>query len=106
MSNATIESGIELGAIRVGIDLTSKSTNAQDLCRRVALSAFMDGFCHGVAVYLLDQRPVLVEVASFGRSHDFGPNEISAWDDTVLSKAVRSRKVVTEVNCFCITKLN
>lgn len=88
--------GVELEAVRVGIDLLSKSTNAHDLCRRVAHADFMDGFCYGVAVFLLDQRSVLVEVASYGRGHDFGPEEISAWGETVLSKAVRSRKVAVE----------
>jgi DNA-binding CsgD family transcriptional regulator len=97
MTTATTQSRDELEAVRVGIDLLSKSSNALDLCRRVAHADFMDGFCHGVAVYLLDQRSVLVEVASYGRGYDFGDGEISSWDDTVLSKAVRSRKVAIEV---------
>ena len=96
MPQSTIEKNLELDAIRVGIEVLSQSTNAQDLCRRVAHADFMDGFCHGVAVFLLDQRSILVEVAAYGRSHDFGLGEISAWDDTVLSKAVRSRKIAVE----------
>ena len=96
MTMEIVQSTQALEAVRVGIDLLSKSTNAQDLCRRVAHSDFMDGFCHGVAVYLLNQRSVLVEVAHYGREHDFGREEISAWDETVISKAVRSRKVASE----------
>jgi len=96
MSIATSQREIELEAVRVGIDLLSKSTNALDLCRRVAHAEFMDGFCHGVAVFLLDQRSVLVEVASYGRVYDFGEGEIFSWDETVISKAVRSRKVAVE----------
>lgn len=96
MATATTQRNLEFDAIRVGIDLLSKSSTALDLCRRVAHSDFMDGFCHGVAVYLLDQRSVLVEVASYGRAYDFGAEDISAWDNTVLSKAVRSRKVAVE----------
>jgi len=56
----------------------------------------MDGFCHGVAVYLLDQRSMFVEVASYGRTFDFGPGYVSAWDDTAISRSVRARKVVVE----------
>lgn len=96
MSIAEVQRNIELEAVRVGVDLLSKSANALDLCRRVAHADFMDGFCHGVAVYLLDQRSVFVEVASYGRSYDFGEGEISSWDETVISKAVRSRKVALE----------
>lgn len=87
---------IELDAVRFSIEVLSHSDNAQDLCRRIAHADFMDGFCHGVAVYLLDKRSVLIEVASYGRSHDFGLGEISAWDDTVLSNAIRSRKITVE----------
>ncbi len=97
MNASSSQQVIELEAVRVGIDLLSKSTNAHDLCRRVAHADFMDGFCHGVGVYLLNQRSELVQVAEYGRGYDFGTDTITAWDDNVLSKAVRSRKVVTEV---------
>jgi DNA-binding CsgD family transcriptional regulator len=96
MTDLSTSNNLELEALRVGIDLLSKSSNAQDLCRRVAHSDFMDGFCQGVAVYLLDQRSVLVEVASYGRGHDFGQEEMTSWDENVLSKAVRTRKVTVE----------
>lgn len=96
MSIAVTQSNQELEAVRVGIDLLSKSTNAHDLCRRIAHANFMDGFCHGVSVYLLNQRSALVQVAEYGVSNDFGGGEITAWDDNVLSQAVRSRKVATE----------
>jgi DNA-binding CsgD family transcriptional regulator len=86
----------ELEAIRVGIEILSQSSNAQDLCRRIAHAEFMDGFCHGVAVFLLDQRSMLVEVASYGQNFDLGQDEISTQDVNVLSKAVRSRNVAVE----------
>jgi DNA-binding CsgD family transcriptional regulator len=96
MTMEMIHGRLELEAVRIGIDLLSKSTNAQDLCRRVAHSDFMDGFCHGVSVYLLNQKSILVEVAQYGRTHEFGAEEVSAWDEAVISKAVRSRKVTVE----------
>jgi DNA-binding CsgD family transcriptional regulator len=86
----------ELEAIRVGIEILSQSSNAQDLCRRIAHAEFMDGFCHGVAVFLLDQRSMLVEVASYGQNFDLGQDEISTRDANVLSKAVRSRNIAVE----------
>ena len=86
----------ELEAIRVGIEILSQSSNAQDLCRRIAHAEFMDGFCHGVAVFLLDQRSMLVQVASYGQNFDLGQDEISTRDANVLSKAVRSRNIAVE----------
>lgn len=80
------------------IAVLSQSANAQDLCRRLAHADFMDGFCQGVAVYLLDQRSVLVEVATYGRTHDFGDGDISAWDESILGRAIRSRKILIEVD--------
>jgi DNA-binding CsgD family transcriptional regulator len=83
-------------ALRHAIDVLSQSANAQDLCRRIAHADFMDGFCQGVAAYLLDQRSYLVEVASYGRLHNFGQAELSAWDDSCLAQAIRTRKIVVE----------
>lgn len=96
MTIQPVQNALELEAVRIGIDLLSKSSNAHDLCRRVAHADFMDGFCHGVAVYLLNQRSALVEVASYGLGYDFGLDEISAWDETVLSRAIRTRKVAVQ----------
>jgi DNA-binding CsgD family transcriptional regulator len=96
MSQVITERDIELKAVQTGIEILSQSKNAQDLCRRIAHAEFMDGFCHGVAAYLLDQRSMLVEVASYGRTVDFSHAGISTWDENVMSRAVRSRKIVEE----------
>jgi DNA-binding CsgD family transcriptional regulator len=93
---STINQNKEMFALKHAIDVLSQSANAQDLCRRIAHAEFMDGFCQGVAAYLLDQRSYLVQVASYGRGHDFGQPELSAWDETCLAKAIRSRKIVIE----------
>jgi DNA-binding CsgD family transcriptional regulator len=97
----------ELEAVKAGIDVLSQSADAQDLCRRIAHADFMGGFCQGVAVYLLDQRSVLVEVASYGRVQQ-SDLEITAWDENVMSKAVRSRKIAidsTDLSTSCALPL-
>lgn len=91
-----LEQANTVEAIKHAIAVLSQSSNAQDLCRRIAHAEFMDGFCHGVAAYLLDQRSHLVEVATYGKSQEFPEQEISAWGDTVLAQAIRSRKIVVE----------
>lgn len=97
MSGIALEQNEEFKAIQAGIEVLSQSTTASDLCRRVAHAEFMDGFCHGVAIHMLDQRSVLVEVASYGKHPEFGADEIFAWDENVMAKAVRSRKIAIEV---------
>lgn len=96
MNKVTLQKSEELSAVGIGIEILSNSANAQDLCRRIALADIMGGFCLGVAIYLLDQRSVLVEVASYGRNQDFGSGEITAWDDNLVSNAVRTRKLAFE----------
>jgi len=90
------EATIVVEALKKAISVLSQSSNAQDLCRRIAHAEFMDGFCHGVAAYLLDQRSFLVEVASYGKSHDFGSEGISAWDDSILGRSIRARRILIE----------
>jgi DNA-binding CsgD family transcriptional regulator len=98
MFQGLLDKETELEVVQIGIEILSQSKTAQDLCRRIAHADFMDGFCQGVAVYLLDQRSVFVEVASYGRNFHFDRGEISTWDDTVLSKSVRSRAVAVVSN--------
>jgi DNA-binding CsgD family transcriptional regulator len=97
MTTDLAEATAAIGTIKNAIRVLSQSSNAQDLCRRIAHADFMDGFCQGVAAYLLDQKSFLVEVASYGRSHDFGPSSISAWDDSILGRSIRARKILIEV---------
>ena len=92
MNTKVMQTELELVAVKTSIELLSKSTNAQDLCRRIAHSDLMQGLCQGVEVFLLDQRSVLLSIASYGRCFDFGAEEISTWDDTLLSNAVKTRK--------------
>jgi len=62
----------------------------------VTHSEVFDGLCRGVAVYLLDQRSSLVQVAGYGSVPDDSQVQISAWDDTFLSSGVRSRQTTVE----------
>jgi len=94
MKTQALEEINELDVLKVGIELLGSSISAQDLCRRIAHAEFMNGYCYGVAVFLLNQRSVLVEVANYGKPFDFGLETITMWDDTVLSQAIRSNKVV------------
>lgn len=83
-------------ALRGAVDLLAQSSNAQDLCRRVTHAEVFNGLCRGVAIYLLDQRSSLVQVAGYGSVPEDSQIQISAWDESFLSKGVRSRQTTFE----------
>jgi DNA-binding NarL/FixJ family response regulator len=96
MTTEVLEKSAALDAIQASIGLLSKSANAQDLCQRFAHSEFMGGNCQGATVFLLNQRSVLVEVASYGRGHTFAEDELNAWANTVLANAIRQKRLAVE----------
>lgn len=99
MSKApTLETFDLVAAIRHAIELLAQSANAQDLCRRITHADIFEGLCRGVAIYLLDQKSSLVQVASYGSVPEDSEFQISAWDDNFLSTGIRSRQVSFEIN--------
>ena len=83
-------------ALKAVVRLLSQSANAQDFCRRATHAEFFKGMCRGVAIYLLDQRSALVQVAGYGIAAEDPQSEISAWDENFLSTGVRSRNCTYE----------
>jgi len=83
-------------ALRMAVRILSESANAQDLCRRATHNEFFKGMCRGIAIYLLDQKSSLVQVAGYGDIPDDSQAQISAWDDNFLASSVRSRSVSYE----------
>ncbi len=83
-------------AVKNTVELLTQSTNAQDFCRRVTHSEYLKGGCRGVAIYLLDQRSYLIQVAAYGVVPDDSQVQISAWEETFLARGVRTRKLSIE----------
>lgn len=84
-------------ALKMAVRLLSESASAQDLCRRATHSEYFKGMCRGVAIYLLDQKSALVQVAGYGNVPDDSQAHISAWDDNFLASSVRSRSISYEL---------
>jgi DNA-binding CsgD family transcriptional regulator len=84
-------------ALKMAVNLLTESANAQDLCRRATHSEYFKGMCRGVAIYLLDQKSSLVQVAGYGDVPDDSQTQISAWDDNFLASSVRSRAISYEL---------
>lgn len=87
------ENSDEIKVIQLLIDLLSKSTSVQDLCKRLMLAEFMHGNCQGVTAYILDKNSEIIEVASFGKSNAYSGTSHSIWDQSLLSKSLLSCKV-------------
>ena len=86
--------------VKTTVELLTQSANAQDFCRRVTHSEYLAGNCRGVALYLLDQRSYLVQVAAYGAVPDDSQVQISAWEETFLARGVRSRRLTVETNAL------
>ncbi len=85
-------------ALKMAVRLLSESANAQDLCRRATHSEYFKGMCRGVAIYLLDQKSTLVQVAAYGNVPDDSQAAIAAWDDNFLASSLRSRSIGYELS--------
>lgn len=83
-------------ALKAAVDMLSNSANAQDLCRRLTHSEYFKGMCRGVAIYLLDQKSSLVQVAGYGDIPEEPQAQLSAWDDSFLATGIRARKITHE----------
>lgn len=96
MTTEVLNKAEELEAVQASIGLLSKSANAQDLCQRFAHSDFLGGNCQGATVFLLNQKSTLVEVASYGRGHNFAEEDLTAWASTVLAQAIRQKDLAVD----------
>ena len=85
-------------ALKLTVELLSSSSTAQDLCRRATHSEFFKGMCRGVAIYLLDEKSTLVQVAGYGYIPEEAHSQVSTWEDNFLASSVRSRSLTSEPN--------
>ena len=70
------------------------STGPADLCRQIVHSSFVPESTRGCELFYLDSKSVLRPIASYGLGS--GQNkDLSAWDDSPLSKAIREKRLVT-----------
>ena len=76
------------------LDSILSSTGPADLCRQVVHSKYVPESTRGCELFYLDSKSVLRSVASYGLGAGQS-KDLSAWDDSPLSEAIREKRPVT-----------
>jgi DNA-binding CsgD family transcriptional regulator len=84
----------QMAAFSGALDAVLASNGPADLCRQIVHAGFAEGLTRGCALYYLDNKSALRLVASHGLVVET-PEELSAWDDSPLSKAIREKTAVS-----------
>ena len=95
MTDYTQDLGLrsELMTISALLDILMSSSGPTDVCRAVAHAGFAFDSTRGVEMYYLDSSSILRPVAKYGLPVN-GDKELSAWDDSPLSEAIREKRMV------------
>jgi len=84
---------MQLHAASMALDMILSSTGPADLCRQVVHSDLLPASTRGCEIFYLDGKSILRSVGSYGMNT--GPSEeVSAWDDSPMSEAVREKRLV------------
>jgi len=75
------------------LDLILSSTGPSDLCRQVVHADFVPASTRGCEIFYVDGKSALKSVGSYGVTF-WKELDLSAWDNSVLSEAVREKRVV------------
>jgi DNA-binding CsgD family transcriptional regulator len=70
------------------------STGPSDLCRQIVHASFVPETTRGCELFYLDSKSVLRPIASYGLGSG-QIKDLSAWDDSPLSKAIREKRLAT-----------
>jgi DNA-binding CsgD family transcriptional regulator len=98
---------MELGETRAAsrlLDVIMGSTGPNDLCKQIVHSDFSPDSARGCQLYYLDGTSVLRKIASYGQSAAID-GEITAWDDSPLSEAIREKSIRTGLVMVDETKM-
>jgi DNA-binding CsgD family transcriptional regulator len=74
------------------IDMLLSSAGPADLCRQIVHADFTPESTRGCCLFYLDSKSSLRQIASYGNNPPV-ESGLSAWDDSVLSEAVREKRV-------------
>jgi DNA-binding CsgD family transcriptional regulator len=92
----------EINAHEVGVilDAMLKSDTASEFCRSIVHADFTGASAQGCQLFFLDNRSRLSVVAGYGLSSDAvqaGDGGVSAWDNNPLSRCIREKQHLFEV---------
>lgn len=96
----------QIASLGKALDVVLSSNGPVDLCRQIVHAGFAKGLARGCALYYLDNRSLIKPISSYGQVIEI-PENLSSWDESPLSEAVRQKTAVTgrvrsEGKEFCI----
>jgi DNA-binding CsgD family transcriptional regulator len=81
-------------AAAAALDAIMVSTGPSDLCRQIVHADFVPDTVRGCQIYFLDNTSSLRLIAGYGVSPE-PETELSAWDNSPLSEAIREKSIRT-----------
>ena len=93
MKELELETQQQLDGASHALDVILSSTDPADLCRQIVHSDYVPASTRGCEIFYLDGKSFLRSVGSYGISPG-QKVEISAWDDSPLSEAIREKRIV------------
>jgi DNA-binding CsgD family transcriptional regulator len=93
-SDSEVSSQRQIVAAGKVLDLILSSTGPAVLCRQVVHSDFAPESTRSCELFYLDSKSLLRSVASYGTGAG-QTKDLSAWDDSPLSEAIREKRLVT-----------
>jgi DNA-binding CsgD family transcriptional regulator len=93
-SDIEMQAKVQLGAAGKVLDSILSSTGPSDLCRQIVHSNFVPESTRGCELFYLDSKSVLRPIASYGLGSS-SVKDLSAWDDSPLSEAIREKRLTT-----------
>ena len=86
----------QIASLSKALDAILSSNGPVDLCRQIVHAGFAEGMARGCALYYLDNKSSIKPIASYGQVIEIY-EDLSAWDESPLSEAVREKTAVTGV---------
>lgn len=84
----------QLAAAAKALDTVLASSGPADLCRKIVHSDFVPPSTRGCEIFYLDAKSAIRSVAGYGKNA-INKQDLSAWDDSPLSKAIREKRATS-----------
>jgi DNA-binding CsgD family transcriptional regulator len=93
MKEIELQDHLLIEAASHALDVILSSTDPDDLCRQIVHSDYVPNSIRRCEIFYLDGKSILRSVGSYGLNTGQS-EEISAWGDSPLSEAIRTKKLV------------
>lgn len=74
------------------LDIVVSCDSLDALCQTLVFAEVSQGRCHGAHLYSINTNSDLFKETSYGQSHEILTNRISGWDDSMVARAMRTKK--------------